>query len=87
MVWGATSASEKSELVIVRNNLTAQWYIDNYLQQPLIPFIDQHNNSMTFQHDNARPNAANITQQYLNQSNTNVPPWPSMSHKSDKALV
>ena len=78
MVWGAISASGKSQLVIVRNNLTAQRYIDDCLQQHLIPFMNQHNNKMTFQHDNARPYAAVITPQILNKNNINVLPWPSM---------
>ena len=34
---------------------------------------------MTFQQDNARPHAAQVTQQFLNQNNINVLPWPSMS--------
>ena len=31
------------------------------------------------EHDNARPHAAHITRQFLNQNNINVLPWPSMS--------
>ena len=78
MVWGAISASGKSQLVIVRNNLNAQRYIDDCLQQHLIPFMNPHNN-MSFQHDNTCPHAAVITQQFLNQNNISVLPWPSMS--------
>ena len=79
MVWGAISTTRRSQLVIVRNNLNGQRYVNDILQPHLIPFLNAHNNPMTFQQDNARPHAAHVTQQYLNQNNVNVLPWPSMS--------
>ena len=79
MVWGAISTTGRSQLVIVRNNLNGQRYVNDILQPHLIPFLNTHNNPMTFQQDNARPHAAHVTQQYLNQNNVNVLPWPSMS--------
>ena len=51
MVLGAISASRKSPLVIIQGRLTAQRYLDDVLRPVLIPFINQHQNVMTFQHD------------------------------------
>ena len=79
MVWAAISATGKSNLVIVHGNLTANLYINNCLRPHLIPFIQQHNNNVTFQHDNARPHTAILTRNFLTQSNINVLPWPAMS--------
>ena len=59
--------------------MNGQRYVNDILQPHLIPFLNAHNNPMTFQQDNARTHAAHITQQYLNQNNVNVLPWPSMS--------
>ena len=79
MVWGAISATGKSQLVIVRGNLTAQRYIDDCLRPHLIPFIQRHNNAMTFQQDNARSHVAHLTRHFLNNNNINVLQWPAMS--------
>ena len=79
MVWGAISTTGRSQLVIIRNNLNGQRYVNNILQPHLIPFLNTHNNVMTFQQDNARPHTAQVTTQFLNQNNINILPWPSMS--------
>ena len=64
MVWWAISATGKSQLVIVRGNLTAQRYINDCLRPHLIPFIQRHNNAMTFQQDNARSHVAHLTRNF-----------------------
>ena len=51
MVLGAISATRKSPLVIIQGRLSAQRYVDDVLRPVLIPFINQHQNVMTFQHD------------------------------------
>ena len=58
MVWGAISASGKESACESKEQ---SYCADNCLLQHPITLINQHNNNMTFQHDNARPHAANIT--------------------------
>ena len=77
MVWGAISYNQKSHLVIIQGNLTAQRYIDHVLRPHLLPIIDQQR--QMFQQDNARPHTARATMTFLQNSNVNVLPWPSKS--------
>ena len=79
MVWGAISVTGKSQLVVIQGNLTANRYIEICLRQQLIPFYNQHNQQMLFQHDNARPHTANMTRNFLTQNNINTLPWPALS--------
>ena len=79
MVWGAISASGKSQLVIIRGNLTAQRYINDCLRPYLLQFIQGHNNLVHFEQDNARPRVAHKTRNFLNTNNINVLQWPAMS--------
>ena len=80
MVWGAISATGKSQLVIVPGNLTANVYINNVLGNHLFPFLQQHNGNPVFQHDNAPAHRAHVTRNYLAANNVNVmTPWPALS--------
>ena len=58
MVWGAISATSKTDFFIIRGNVTANRYIDHCLRPQLLPFIQRQNNDTIFQHDNARPPTA-----------------------------
>lgn len=78
MVWGGILGNAKTDLVIVQGNLNAQRYID-LLNTNLLPFLRNHGQGITFQHDNARPHTARITTQFLVQNNVNVLPWPAVS--------
>lgn len=72
MVWGTISYNQKSDLVIVPGNLTAQRYINHVLELHLLPIIDQQ--TQIFQRDNARPHTARATMNFLQNSNVNVLP-------------
>ena len=60
-------------------NLTARRYIDQILQPHMIPFMQQHPDVTVFQHDNARPHSARLTQAYLEAQGVDVLPWPAYS--------
>lgn len=77
MMWGAISYTGRSELVLVQRNLTAVRYRDEILRPHMLPLMDRQRE--LFQHDNARPHAARLTAQYLEDENINVLPWPSRS--------
>ena len=80
MVWGAISSTLTSILVVVPGNLNANRYINDILQPHLLPFIQQHNRGMIFQHDNAPAHRAHATRDFLLRNNVNVlTPWPAVS--------
>lgn len=81
MVWGAITRDFRSQLVVINGTLTAQGYINNVLRPTLLPFMAQHGGPgvFIFQHDNATPHSARVTQQFLQQNGVRVMPWPAMS--------
>ena len=79
MVWGGICGDLTTRLVTVRGNLNARRYRDEILQPVVVPFIQQHQGRFVYQHDNARPHTARLTQDFLNRSNIVVLPWPACS--------
>lgn len=78
MVWAAINRDFKSDLIIINGNLTARRYIDEIIQPVVVPMF-QRRHGLTFQHDNARPHAALVTQNFLRNNNIDVLPWPAYS--------
>ncbi len=79
MVWTAISGGYRTPLVVVDGNLNAQRYVDNILRPHLLPFLLDHPELRTFQHDNARPHAARFTTAFLQGENINTMQWPALS--------
>lgn len=79
MIWGGITARRRTNLVFVEGNLTAVRYRDNILATEVVNFLNQNGPGITFQHDNARPHTARVTQAFLQQQNIDVVPWPSKS--------
>ena len=80
MVWGAITSTDKSDLVIIDGNLTAQRYINDILHPHLLPFLARHRNNLVFQQDNAPAHRAFATHTFLQQNNVRVmTPWPALS--------
>ena len=80
MVWGGITENFRTQLVPIRENITAQWYINNVLTPHVVPFFQTQGQGFTFMHDNAAPHRARVTTAFLNQNNINVlRPWPAMS--------
>ena len=79
MVWGGICGDVKTRLVVIRGNLNAQRYIDDILRPVVVPFIQQQPRGLLFQHDNARPHTARLTQNFLANANVQVLPWPACS--------
>lgn len=75
MVWAGISRDARTPLVFIQGNLTAQRYIDEVLTPHVIPFMEQHGQLQTLQHDNARPHAARITREFLEHEEIQVMPW------------
>ena len=78
MVWGSIMGRRKTNLIVVQGNLSAQGYINHFLQPEAVPYLQRHGPAILM-HDNARPHVARICRQFLNRNNVNVLPWPAVS--------
>jgi hypothetical protein len=79
MVWGGITARNRTQLVIIDGNLNAATYRDDVLAPAVVPFLQRHGPGIILQQDNARPHAARAVQQYLQQQQVDVLPWPANS--------
>ena len=77
MVWGGISAHHRTPLVTIQGNLTGQRYCDEILRPHVQPYMEQHGGM--FQHDNARPHAAIVCQNFFQAHQIDVLDWPSRS--------
>lgn len=77
MVWGAISCTGRSVLERVEGTQTAQQYVTRMLTPHVLPMVAAP--GAIFQHDNARPHTARMTNDYLAANNITTLPWPSMS--------
>ena len=78
MVWGGVSRGRRTPLVIVREKLTAQRYIDQILK-PIVLLRRQHQRACILMQDNARPHTANITRYFFERHDITLLPHPPMS--------
>ena len=78
MVWGGVHYDGKTNLVVLRQTLTAQRYCDLVLPHVVLPVMAQHNGHV-LQQDNARPHTARLTTGFLQENNVQTLRWPSRS--------
>ncbi|GFY18964.1 transposable element Tc1 transposase [Trichonephila clavipes] len=76
MVWGAIAYDSRSTLIVMRETLTGQRYVDDILRPPVGPFLNGLPGAI-FQQDNARPHTARVAQSFLRHFQTI--PWPARS--------
>nr|CAH7765119.1 unnamed protein product [Callosobruchus chinensis] len=73
VVWVGIPLEARTEVyIILRGYLTAVRYIDEILQDFVVPYVDFIRNNFIPMHDNSRPHAARMTQQYLNDVGIDV---------------
>nr|CAH7739675.1 unnamed protein product [Callosobruchus chinensis] len=61
MVWAEISLEAHTEFYIIpRGSLTAVRYIDQILQDFVVPYVDFIGNNSNLMHDNTRPHTARI---------------------------
>jgi len=75
MVWAGISGRHRTDLVIVDGTLTARRYIDQILEPHVLPFFESHPTVDILMQDNARPHAARITKDFLEESEISVMNW------------
>ena len=80
MVWGCFNHNHKLDLVVVRQTLKGQRYIDDILQ-PIVylHFRSHHAAHPIFQDDNARPHRARVVTESFAQEGIEKLQWPSRS--------
>ena len=78
MVWGAIRFGWRSNLVIVNGTLTSQRYVNEILSTEVVPYIQNHANSI-FMQDNARPHVTRASLAYLQANNVSLLDWPAYS--------
>ena len=79
MIWGGITAQHRTNVIIVEGNLTGVRYHDEIMEPVVVPFLRQHGPHLTFQQDNARPHNARVVQQFMNENEIEVLPWPANS--------
>jgi hypothetical protein len=78
MLWGAICFGSRSRLVIIQGNLTAIRYVQEVLRPVVVPYFRRVNNVL-FQQDNARSHIANVSIDFLDDSQVDLLPWPPRS--------
>jgi len=73
------SANYRTDLVVIDGKLTAQRYVNHVLQTHVVPFFHAHPDVRILQQDNARPHAARLTREFLEEAEIHVMPWPAYS--------
>lgn len=80
MVWAGISTDARTDLVFVDNGaLTARRYIEEILQEVVVPFAPFIGNQFTLMHDNARPHVARVVSEYLDEVELPRLEWPACS--------
>lgn len=78
MVWGAIAYGSRSPLLFIRGNMTAQRYVQEVVEEHLVPYLRTLPNPI-FQQDNARPHIARVTLECFERNEVNLLPWPPRS--------
>ena len=78
MVWGGIMKDGKSELIHFHNSVTALVYMDQAINEGMMPMFNAFENT-TLMHDNATPHSARATRQHLANLGFPVLPWPAKS--------
>jgi hypothetical protein len=76
MVWAGVSLHIKTDLIIIRGNLTAVKYQRDVINPVTIPHLQAGGWGMILMHDGAPEQTAHATRDLLQQQNIQQLPWP-----------
>lgn len=80
MVWGGISSDARTELVVIDNRLTAMRYIEEIIQEHVVPYMGYIGyDQFLLMHDNARPHVAHCVNEYLQNVGIHKLQWPARS--------
>lgn len=77
-MWGAIGFREKSGLVHFQRNVNADIYLDDAINDQVVPLF-LRKPTMIYMHDNARPHTAHVTIAHLRNLGIPVMQWPAKS--------
>lgn len=78
-VWSRITHDAKTRLVVLQVNINADRYIHEILEPEATPFLRLRWNQAILMQDNARPQTAIVTRDFLGQNAVNVLPWATNS--------
>lgn len=80
MFWGGISMEARTELVFIeRGSLTAARYVEECLEEHVLPYAGFIGDGFLLMQDNARPHTAASTRQYLEEVGIDTMDWPALS--------
>ena len=78
MVWGGISLNNKTDLIFIRGNLTAERYVE-VVQNHILPFAHEIGPDFVLMQDGARAHTSRVITSYLEDSGIQVMNWPPRS--------
>lgn len=79
MVWAGISIDNRTDLVVIPERLTAIRYIENVLEDHVVPAAYGVGPNFILMQDNARPHTAAITRNFLQEREIQLMEWPALS--------
>lgn len=80
MFWAGISFNGRTELVSIHARaMNAEFYVENILQEHVMPYAPFIGPDFVFMQDNARPHVARVCIEYLNEVRIEVMNWPARS--------
>lgn len=80
MFWGGIFFDGRTDLVPIRKrSMNAHFYVENILEEHVIPFAPFVRDTFIFMQDNARPHVAREVLDYLRFVNIPIMDWPPKS--------
>lgn len=79
MIWAGISIDHRTDLVVIPGRLNAMNYIENVLEDHVVPAAYGVGPNFILMHDNAKPHIAGITRNFLQERGIQVMEWPALS--------
>ena len=79
MVWGGISLNNKTDLIFIRGNLTAERYVEEVVQNHNLPFAHEIGPDFVLMQDGARAHTSRVTTRFLEDSRIQMMDWPPRS--------
>jgi hypothetical protein len=79
IIWAGISIDNRTDLVVVPGRLNAMNYIENILEDHVVPAAYGIGQNFILMQDNAKPHTTGITRNFLQERGIQVMEWPALS--------